>query len=139
VSGSELAELLNSDCSPLRPEAYTTKSTHFAAADGGPRIVVVDPSESGGRDSMASSRLCILDARDPTEYSMFHLSSALSAPLMCFRQDRFPGEFAHVQTALVACRHRADRHIIIVDWDEKAAVEVATRLAASGWYALDPA
>lgn len=89
----------------------------------GPRVVVIDPAQGG----TPSPPFVLFDVRDAGEYDDARIESAISFPAIDLRRDRLPPE-------LVACRHREDRAIVVYDWDERTAVEVANKLVPTGQY-----
>lgn len=90
-----------------------------------PRIVVVG-ADSVGNDTESGLPL-VVDARSDEEYDKVHFTPSLSFSTLKLRQDKMP-------YPLIATRHRPDRLVVVVDWDESGeAAELATKLVQTGW------
>jgi rhodanese-related sulfurtransferase len=113
-----MGRLAGGDGTPAGPSV--TKST------GGPPTVVHDASATGVM-TMSTAATVVVDVRDEDAYAALHIADAVHWPLLRVHQDKVP-------PALVAARHKADKLVVVVDDNERAATEVARKLLVSGAY-----
>jgi hypothetical protein len=116
------AAFLRAADSPMTKESIDAAVSYTSS----PRIVIVGATDSAC--GVSDSQPLIVDCRTHEEYEKCHYITSISFPILKMRQDRMP-------YALIATRHRADRLVVITDWDESGgeAVELVTKLVQTGW------
>lgn len=125
ISPTAFVRLVDSVAPRTEDESILASET---AAGLSPRLVIVDPSDTGSAD-VVRRRFLVVDARKTEDFDRVHLRESLSFPLLRLRQDRMPYE-------LIATRHASDRIVVCVDWDGEPgaeAVELVTKLVQTGW------
>lgn len=128
LTARDVAAALTEDEARMDSALVDTASSAAGSGSGraGPRVVVVDAADMGSQ-TLAARHWLLVDVREAEEYAAFHLEGSISFPLTRLRQDRVPAE-------LHAFRHKEDRHLVLVDYEERVAIEVAGRLRPLGTY-----